>query len=122
MIDKDDKVISVFESLSQFDFHERLENTRGVNLVFFSSENCASCHYWEQLLWKFKSSHSYVNIFRVDAARDQALVEEFEIFHLPAIFLYMNGQFHSEIQCEAKLTVLEEEIKKLMRLPAQELP
>jgi thioredoxin-like negative regulator of GroEL len=99
-----------------------MQNTSGLSLVFFSSENCASCHYWEQLLWKFKSAHNYVNVFRVDAARDQALVEEFEIFHLPAIYLYMDGEFHSEIQCVAKLEVLEKEIQKLMLMPAQELP
>ena len=122
MVDENDKIISVFEPLSQFDFYQRLEQSPGVSLVFFSADNCASCHYWEQLLWQYKAAHPDTNVFRVDAATDQALVEEFEIFHLPAIYLFMEGQFHSEIQCEAKLDVLAQEIHKLEQMPAKEMP
>ena len=122
MVDKNGETLSVFESLSQFDFYEKLEKEHGVSLVFFSTDNCASCHYWEQLLWKYKSSLADVNIYRVDAARDQALTEEFEIFHLPALFLFLDGRFHSEVQCEAKLSVLTDHIEMLRLKPAQELP
>jgi len=114
--------MSDFKPLDQFDFHSTLEETAGLSLVFFSTENCASCHYWENLLGQYKGQHPSINLFGVDAARDQALTEEFEIFHMPAIFLYVDGKFQSGIQCEAKLDVLHDEIQKVLHAPAQELP
>ncbi|NOX42399.1 MAG: thioredoxin family protein [Gammaproteobacteria bacterium] len=114
--------MSKFISLNQFDFHSTMEDIRGVAIVFFETEGCSSCHYWENILAVYKKEHPLINVFHIDAAQDQALTEEFEIFHLPALFLYMDGKFHSNIQCEAKLDALNSEIQKLMAEPAQEVP
>lgn len=108
--------------LEQFEFHQTLAETRDVALVFFSSPNCSSCRYWEQLLDGYRHSHAGVHLFKIDAGRDQALTEEFGVYHLPALFLYYNGQYHSELQCEARIDTLEAAIATALKSPPQEMP
>lgn len=114
--------MQTFSSLDQFDFHHTLEERKGLSIVFFASSSCASCAYWKQLLGQYRARHPEVEIFEIDAKRDQALAEEFSIFHLPALFLYANGAFRSELQCEANLEKLDESIDDAMSQPPKELP
>jgi hypothetical protein len=74
------------------------------------------------LLDTYRARHPDVEVYEVDAKRDLALAEEFSIFHLPALFLYSNGMFHSGIQCEASLEKLERAIADALAKPPQELP
>lgn len=61
-------------------------------------------------------------VYEVDAKRDQALAEEFSLFHLPALYLYSDGAYHAELQCEADLEKFEHAVDRALRLPAQEVP
>lgn len=114
--------MQTFQVLTQFDFHHALEDTRGLAVVFFSSSSCASCGYWRKVLDAYREVHPEVEIFEVDAKRDLALAEEFSLFHLPALFLYSDGAFHSDLQCEAGVEKLEAAIEVALKRPAQELP
>lgn len=108
--------------LEQFEFHQTLESTPGISIVFFSSKECLSCRYWEQLLEQFCKKHSDISVYKIDAGQDQALTEEFDVFHLPSLFLYQNGKYHSVLQSEARLDSLEDAITKALELPAEEMP
>lgn len=108
--------------LEQFEFHQTLESTPGIALVFFSSKECLSCRYWEQLLERFCHKHPDIQVFKIDAGLDQALTEEFDVFHLPSLFLYRDGRFHSPLQAEARLEALETAITEALESPAQEMP
>ncbi len=108
--------------LEQFDFFQTLESTSGTAIVFFSSQACSSCKYWEQLLTQYQEKSPTTHLFKVDAEQDPGLVEEFSVFHLPALFLYIDGIFHSEIQCEANLDALVKTIDSLAAEPCQEMP
>ncbi len=114
--------VAAVVTVEQFEFHQTLGAAAGVSLVFFSSEECLSCRYWEDMLKNYIASHPDGKIFKVDAGRDQALTEEFGVFHLPALFLYNSGQFHSEIQCEANIDALDKAITTALAGPAQETP
>ena len=109
-------------TLNQFDFHHTLEERRGLSIVFFSSTSCASCSFWKQLLGNYKQRHPEIEVYEVDAKQDQALAEEFNLFHLPALFLYADGAFHAELQCEANFEKLDASINAALRNPAQEAP
>ena len=109
-------------SLNQFDFHHTLEERAGQSIVFFSSSSCASCAFWKQLLEKYQERYPETAVFEVDAKQDQALAQEFSLFHLPALFLYADGAFRSELQCEANLDKLDEAIANALRNPPQDLP
>jgi len=114
--------MQALRTLNQFDFHHTLEERKGLSIVFFSSTSCASCAFWKQLLGSYKVRHADFEVYEIDAKQDQALAEEFSLFHLPALFLYADGVFRAELQCEAKLEKLDEAIAKALRSPAQEMP
>lgn len=107
--------------LDQFTFHRTLSATRGVSLIFFSNRECATCRHWRQLLLNYPHDPD-IKLFEVDAQRDMALTREFEVFHLPALFLYRDGDFHCALQCEAHTGKLAQAIHTALALPAQELP
>jgi thioredoxin 1 len=87
-------------SLDQFNFHHTLAQTAGVSLIYFTAPACGAC---KQLRWVFDhhaGEFALLNLFEVDAGREMALTNEFNVFHLPALFLYNDGEFHAEIQAE----------------------
>ncbi len=114
--------MSAVQSVEQFEFHQTLESAPGTSIVIFSSKECQSCRYWEQLLDQFCAKHDDINVFKIDAGMDQALTEEFDVFHLPSLFLYLNGKYHSALQCEARLDTLENAINTAKELPSEEMP
>lgn len=108
--------------LDQFSFHHALAETSGPALVIFTAPRCGSCRVMRQTLRIYGASHAEVSLFEVDAQRDMALTQEFELFHLPALFLYLDGRFHVEIQCEPLPHRLERAVATAMTLPAREAP
>lgn len=89
-------------ALSQFDFHARLDDTTGPALVAFTSPACGGCRHLRRVLHEVHRLQPGWQLFEVDAQTDQALVSELEVFHLPTIFLFNNGQFHCELLAEAR--------------------
>jgi len=109
------------QRLDQFSFYPRLAETAGPALVFFSAASCGACRHWKQLLEGFAGSDA-VPVFEVDAGIDQALAREFALFHLPALFLFLDGEYHSPLQCEASLPALRTALSAALLLPAEEAP
>ncbi len=104
--------------LDQFDFHERLSALPGASLVMFSSPDCGGCRHLRQVLGIVRREHPEWRVFEVDVARDLALAHEFEIFHLPALFLFNDGDFHCELQTLAQTeAVIEAATQALIRPP-----
>ncbi|MCB1774405.1 MAG: thioredoxin family protein [Gammaproteobacteria bacterium] len=87
--------------LDQFDFHPTLMHTTGIALVTFSSVDCGSCRHLRQVMQVVAREQPAWQLFEVDAQRDAALTREFDVFHLPALFLFADGEFHCEIHAEA---------------------
>jgi len=108
--------------LDQFGFHATLAEISGPALVFFSAASCASCRHWKQLLKTYSAEPGASPVFEVDAGEDQALAREFELFHLPALFLFVDGEYHRPIDCAASLPVLRAAIAEALALPAMEAP
>ena len=46
----------------------------------------------------------------------------FGIFHLPTVYLYRDGQFHAELQCEARRDSIRIAAQGLLAKPAQDEP
>lgn len=108
--------------LTQFDFYPTLDSTPGLALVCFSSINCGSCQYLLLVLQQLQISDPQLSIFKVDAQQDQALVSEYEVFHLPSMFLFVDGEYHAPINCEASVDAIKSAIEGCLRLPAEEAP
>lgn len=112
----------MFENLSQFDFHHRLAELQGPTLVFFTSQDCGSCRHLKSILTSVRQLNPDWHVFEVDAQIEMGLTREFEIFHLPALFLFANGEFHSELRCEATPGAIHRAVLDALREPAQEAP
>lgn len=108
--------------LDQFDFHARLSDTPGAALVMFSSPDCGGCRHLRPVLQALRRQRPHWHVFEVDAQRDLALTHEFEVFHLPALFLYLDGHFHCELQAPARAAAIREAIDAALLRPAQEAP
>lgn len=111
-----------FNQIDQFEFHHALARARGKAIVFFTSDSCASCRYWQRLLADYANRRLDVRVFEVDAKKESALAEEFEVQHLPALFLYVDGVFHCALQTEASISKLGAAIAAALAAPPQEMP
>jgi len=111
-----------FVPLDEFGFHHRLAETASEALVMFTGASCSSCRAWKHLLTEYHRRHPELALFEVDAGHAQALAREFGVFHLPALFLYRDGQFHGALQCEARPDVLASAISNVFSGPAQDAP
>lgn len=109
-------------TLDQFDFHATLMDTTGIALVTFTSPDCGSCRHLHQVMQAVARQQPGWRLFEVDAQRDAALTREFEVFHLPALFLFLDGEFHCEIHAEAAPAAIIEATLAGLALPPEEAP
>jgi thioredoxin-like negative regulator of GroEL len=119
-------MLTRLEELDEFNFHSTISDTSGISLVFFTGPHCGSCHHLRDLLSRenqqFTHHFSVFNAFEIKADKATALVNEFNVFHLPTIFLYRNGQFHCELQSQAHPQEIIEAIDLALTRPAEEEP
>ena len=85
----------------------------------FTTPGCGACRHLRALLTPLADELG-LPLYEVDAGREGALVHAMEVFHLPALFLYQQGQFHAEISAEPR--ALRGAIEAAARGPAQEEP
>ena len=109
-------------NLDDENFYAQLENTHGLSVIFFSSQGCASCRRWKELLREFLTRYNDVQIFAVDAQASMALTRAYEVFHLPSLFLYIDGHYHRALQPHASVADLREAIDQAIVLHAEDGP
>jgi len=117
-----DTIVSTLPRLDQFDFHAHIARISGPALVVFTSPDCGSCHHLRQVLSEVRSREPGWCVFEVDAQTESGLTNEFEVFHLPTIFLYNDGQFHCQLDAEARPLSIISTTHKALRAPATEAP
>lgn len=108
--------------LDQFRFHHVMQETSGVALVFFSGPHCGACRHLRGVLQDCVASIGGLTVFEVDAGRDLALAQALNVFHLPSMFLYRDGQFHCQLHSEARPERLRAAIDAALARPAEEEP
>lgn len=109
------------QTLSEFDFHPRLAASAGTSLVLFTSPDCGSCRVWLRLLETF-SSPLVQNAYVVDVQIATGLAYEYEVFHLPSLFLFVDGKFHAPLHSEALPVSLHQAIAATLSRTPQEEP
>ena len=87
----------MLEPLSPFEYYHILDARRDPSLVCFTKPNCGGCRRLKHLLQEEPLDIPNLRCFEVSVEDAYGLVEEFNIFHLPTMFLYFNGEFHREI-------------------------
>lgn len=108
--------------LDQFNFHHALAETEGSSLVFFTSPACGSCKQLKRMFEQHQDEFGEIQLFEVDAQREMALTNEFNVFHLPAMFLYHDGEFHADLHAEPTARAILAAINAALSQPAMEAP
>lgn len=108
--------------LDQFDFHQVIERTQGIVLVMFTAPGCGACRRWRAMLTELDARRADLRVFEVDAAQDLALAREFEVFHLPAVFVFVDGTYHCALHSEAHPERIEAALQSALMAPAEEAP
>jgi thioredoxin-like negative regulator of GroEL len=108
--------------LNEHEFYNRLAETLGPCIVFFTKPGCSACRAWKLLLNDLLQHRYDIIVYQVDAEQNMALSHEYELFHLPALYLFVNGEFHCELQVEARLSHLLAGIDAALAAPAEDAP
>lgn len=107
--------------LDQYNFHHRISEMSGHTVVFFTSPDCGACRAARFALASLREKNG-LRVYEVDAVMNPALTNEFGFFHLPSLYLYIDGDYHAQIQSEANPDSLAHAIETLTAMPAEEEP
>ena len=110
------------KQISEPDFYHILHEISGPAIVFFTKQGCSSCIAWERLLTEYAEKPGAYPVFKLDAEQSMGLVNEYNLFHLPALFLFIQGEFHCELQSEARLAQFQSMLEQAIAAPAMEAP
>lgn len=109
-------------NLDDENFYTHLETTSGLSVVFFTSHGCSSCRRWQELFREFLALYDDVQVYAVDAQASMALTRAYDVFHLPSLFLFIDGQYHRALQANASIGSLREAIDVAILLHAEDEP
>lgn len=110
-----------FAELTEFDFHARIAASSGVSVVMFSAPGCGACRRLERHLPQWLAGHAD-RLFKVDAQQSTALARAYEVFHLPSLFVFVDGRYHGPLHAEAASAPMQAALARLLGAPAQEEP
>jgi hypothetical protein len=106
--------------LTDFDADRLLLDWPGTSLVIFTSIGCASCRWARRELPEM--GLPVARLGWIDAANNGGLVERYEVFHLPALFVVRDGQFFGAISSRLSLAELSAAIGAALSRTPEELP
>lgn len=92
----------------------------GVSLMVFTGEGCSSCRWARARLPSLALPVD--RLCWIDAGRNGGLVERYEVFHLPALFLVRDGEFLGAVHASLRPEPLIEALRDGLSRPAEELP
>ncbi len=107
--------------LAEGEYHARLAASSGLAVVVFSSPHCGACRAWKQRLPEALADRAQA-FYEVDVSEATGVARYFGIFHLPTIYLYRDGLFHAELQCEAQADRIRQTVDLLLQSPTQDEP
>lgn len=107
--------------MAEGSYHARLADSAGIAVVLFSAPNCGACRAWKRLLPEALADVA-VAFHEVDVSEATGVARYFGIFHLPTVYLYRDGRFHAELQCEAQPGAIRLAVHRLLSAPAQDEP
>jgi len=106
--------------LTDFDADQRLLAMSGISLVIFTSVGCASCRFAREQLPRLDLAVD--RLCWIDAGSNGGVVERYQVFHLPALFVVRDGEFFGVLQSRLNSTELNEAVGQALKRTAEELP
>ncbi|VVO65732.1 hypothetical protein PS893_01013 [Pseudomonas fluorescens] len=106
--------------LTDFDADQRLLAMSGVSLVIFTSVGCASCRFAREQLPTLGLAVD--RLCWIDAGNNGGVVERYQVFHLPALFVVCDGEFFGALKSRLTRTELNRAVRQALSRTAEELP
>ena len=106
--------------LTDFDTDQRLLAMSGISLVIFTSIGCFSCRWARQQLPTFDLPVD--RLCWIDAGNNGGVVQRYQVFHLPALFVVRDGEFYGAVQSRLRATDLADAVHQALERIAEELP
>ncbi|MBU6957350.1 thioredoxin family protein [Pseudomonas sp. CVAP len=106
--------------LTDFDADQRLLAMSGVSLVVFTSVGCSSCRWARQQLPELDLEVD--QLCWIDAGNNGGVVERYQVFHLPALFVVRDGEFYGALQSRLARTELNAALGQALSRNPEELP
>lgn len=106
--------------LTDFDADQRLLAMSGVSLVIFTSVGCASCRSVREQLPTLDLAVD--RLCWIDAGNNGGVVERYQVFHLPALFVVRDGEFFGILKSRLTDTELNRAVRQALSQTAEELP
>ncbi|MGE8099792.1 thioredoxin family protein [Pseudomonas fluorescens] len=106
--------------LTDFDADQRLLAMSGVSLVIFTSVGCSSCRWARQQLPELELDVD--QLCWIDAGNNGGVVERYQVFHLPALFVVRDGEFYGALQSRLARTELNAALGQALSRNPEELP
>ncbi|WP_256666338.1 MULTISPECIES: thioredoxin [unclassified Pseudomonas] len=106
--------------LTDLDIDQQLLGLPGTSLLVFTSVGCSSCRWARQQLpgWALPVDR----VCWIDAGHNGGAVERYQIFHLPALFVVCDGQFHGALQARLTASDLTHGVEQALTRKPEELP
>ncbi|UVE19365.1 thioredoxin [Pseudomonas sp. LS44] len=106
--------------LTDLDADRRLLDLPGTSLLVFTSMGCASCR------WARRELPNVVlpidRLCWVDAGNNGGLVERYEVFYLPSIFVIRDGFYYGLLSSRLNALDLLDALERALLRPVEELP
>ncbi|MBC3269109.1 thioredoxin family protein [Pseudomonas sp. SWRI81] len=112
--------IVVESELTDFDADQQLLAMSGVSLVIFTSVGCASCRYAREVLPGMALAVD--RLCWIDAGENGGLVQRYQVFHLPALFVVRDGEFFGALHTRLTVDDLDQAVAQALGRTAEELP
>ena len=106
--------------LTDFDADQRLLAMGGISLLIFTSVGCAGCRFARERLPRFDLEVD--RLCWIDAGNNGGLVERYQVFHLPALYVVRDGEFFGGLESRLTASELNEAVDRALSRTAQELP
>jgi len=106
--------------LTDFDIDQRLLALPGTSLLIFTSVGCALCRVAREVLPGFNLPVQ--RLCWIDAGDNGGAVQRYGVFHLPALFVIKDGEFHGAVQSRLAVNELADAVRQALSLVPEELP
>jgi thioredoxin 1 len=103
------------------DVHRGLRSSTGRLLLMFGRRGCGTCRAALDRVPLLAAGHVDRFVY-LDAEECAGLLREFEVFHLPALFLFAEGRFHATLEAPLIGPDFGQAIERTFASPAQEPP
>jgi len=110
-----------FTTLTEFDFHHALAQSEGISIVMFSGPDCGTCRKVEKLLPQAAAGLASA-LYKVDVQQSMGLARQYDVFHLPTLFMFVNGHFHAPLHTEVTPAKMQAAMEAALAQPAEEEP